>query len=446
MSIHSVLIPTIDDEYDDHKLWQVYCRPANQEELTEASQQKNQDRLIPTLTPLLAIQYYEQSLKPYMAVQKNLEADLLPELENKRLCSGDGGEWVTQIDGESSDLGIALCLLMSVTNSKHQLIAATGALGDAQDHDKLQDSVVKPVAGVKEKLQQLLKKAPSDLKIIITPHQHLIKKVIKKEGDKEGKEVEVLDSVINLPEVKQLQERGIEVKCVATLSEAVNYLHLFNTYQRFKKRLRWLLFGGLSAVLLCALTLAFNLYRPIQLDFVAMQKNLGTQPFIVCYNAEQKPYYLAIGKDRIVPNNAELGWLLQIGSQDETNALPYQVLKWLGYTGVKPTLVLISNAKDENTNIHAILEPDNKNRVLALGRKWAYSWQLKPENQDEELLLAILINRNNALDIEKLRREWLNRHLSLDVIENKLRQTADGAVTFRFIAKTGAKHCETQTP
>ena len=432
MNRHTVLIPIVDNG-QDHKLWQIYCRVANSEERTEAVEQKNKSHIYPTLNELLGVQYYNKSIKPYLAAYRFLPSQIQHRLENFRLISGDG-EWVTEIEGESSDLGIALCLLMACCKSKHRIIAATGVLGDAVEGEGGFDSLVKPVAGVQQKLQQLLKQAPNDLKFVFTPKQYFTKD--------HGKII--LATVIDLPEVKALNKKGIIVEPVSKLSDAINILFSNNLYWRFKcwhinKYSRFFSCFLLFLIILAG-WLGLSLYKPIDLKFVAMDKNTFAQPFIVCNEKSKNPDFVDINQNRIVSNHAEIGWLLQVGEPDESSAWSYKLLSTFGYSGVKPTLLLISDKHENNT--HAIMEPDNRSRLLVPGRKWSYSWQLKPETLDEEMLLAILVNRHSSLDIEKLRHELLDSRLSLDEIEGKIRKIADGAVSFRFVTQAGVKHCD----
>ena len=314
MSQYNVWIPIVDKGHNAHlsgeeKLWEIYCRPASEPEIQEAAQIKK-DGLKPTLAPLQDVQHYNSSVHPYIAVEKLLAAEAVhiksPEqtLENWRLFSGDGGDWVTQIDGNSSNLGIALCLLMSCKHSDSHIIAATGALGDSQDSNVLQNSVVEPVANVDLKLRLLLEKKrqnklPEDLKIIFTPHQQ----VIWQEG------LKTLEPIIKLPEVELLKNLGLTVHPVATLSEAAQILGIdvkkqlrwFNRLRKLKQVLRWSLATLVLLMVMMGLWLGFSLNRHLDLGFEVMQKDFGAKPFVVCRAATGKIIrYDPIAADRKV--------------------------------------------------------------------------------------------------------------------------------------------------
>lgn len=468
MTQYKVLIPIVEQGYNielsgEEKLWEVYCRPANELEIKEAVNLKK-DGEKPSIAPLKDVQHYNSSIRPYIAVERLLAAEAIniksPEqaLENWRIFSGDGGDWVSQIEGNSSNLGIALCLLMSCKHSNSRLIAATGALGDSQDSQDLQNSVVEPVADVDIKLRLLLEKKqqnklPEALKLIFTPHHQIVW---------QG-ELKVLESVIKLPEVEQLEKLGLTVHPVATLSEAAkvlgidieNQLRWFDRWRKLKQILRWLGAALLALAVLQGVYLGFSLSQPLNVSFESRQKNLAAdRPFVVCRTATgQIHHYAPIGADHIVPTNAEIGWLLRVGETAEASSWSYRIARYFTYSGLKTTMVLLGEETGVQSDNNSVMEPDNKNRLLSPGDLWSYSWKL--DKYEEDILLALLVNRGQALSIEQLKNSFKDKKyrlaskyadepekLDLAAIEEDLRNKANGSATFIFKAKNGARNCE----
>ena len=144
---------------------------------------------------------------------------------------------------------------------------------------------------------------------------------------------------------------------------------------------------------------------------------------------------------------------MHLGNADESLAWSYRIAKLLGYSGLKPTLLMIGKETGMLNDNNAVMEPDNKNRQLVPGRTWSYGWRLK--QQPEEFLLVILVNRWQALSIETVKQilkaskykivsNQANESEKLDLatIDQDLRKLVDGSASFRFSTQTGVSSCD----
>lgn len=250
MALHRVFIPIVDADISagaGSLLWEAYCGPADAKE--RDSEDRHLDKnIVPAIAGLRPLRRYESGLRAYLAVRRLLAPEravaettsqpiryerrksrlkhllwnishsarrqrLEFALDNRRLRSGS----LAKITGNSSDLGLALCLLMDVTQCRVKTLAATGELADAQDGKDARDLLVKPVAGVQAKLRLLIDnkktgKLADDLNLVITPKQHILWR-----GEPA---CAVLERVENLAEVAELQGLGIRVCPVNSLAEA----------------------------------------------------------------------------------------------------------------------------------------------------------------------------------------------------------------------------------
>lgn len=138
--------------------------------------------------------------------------------------------WVAadSVEGRSSELALALALLLAACRAPHRLVIATGQLGEETGSPKDPDVKVSSVGKIPEKLRLIrslasanqlpLKPGPRDPVWLFTPPTF--------NDNEEPVRVETL------PEVAQLQELGITVIPVLTLREAARRLQT--------ERVRWM--------------------------------------------------------------------------------------------------------------------------------------------------------------------------------------------------------------
>jgi hypothetical protein len=447
MSFHNVCcIPVVDKNFvqgsalNNAKLWQVSSTPATQKQISQVIDLKERD-IIPTIEPLRSVSQYNKAVHPYKAVERLLSAEIIDNLnsiealENLRISSGDGGLWVKQINGESSDLGIALCLLMAAKNCKEQIIAATGALGDAQNSKDFHDSVVMPVADMAIKLNLIIELKQNGntldgLKKIFTPKQHII-------------ENNNLELVTNLTEVEILKNLGVDVICIATLSEALPSLKIPIASTTLKN---WFNYLAIAALLIAALLTGMKatyMQQAVNLNWQAPELGYPSRPFLVCaYDSiKRETHNQPIKDDKIVPINTKIGLFVQSNPDQGWQLWLYQLMqKWRGYQGLSYAMVLIGETSGINAP-YIVMQPSKNDRFSNPGGIFAQYLQIG--EQSENHLLMVLANRDGAIDIADLRTKIINRFknektINFSEMEQFISQIVDGTIAYNFTSSEGS--------
>ncbi|MEQ1638640.1 MAG: hypothetical protein ABL903_18400 [Methylococcales bacterium] len=226
-------------------------------------------QLHPVAAPLIFVKLDQDGLEAVFALEKlnlkpefwNLYQRLKPTawLSNQRLSAENNVN--INCEGESTQLGLALGLLLNGSNSPIRFVYATGKLSDELNNSY--DKKVTPVASVPQKLDLII--AKHDAKKNINPT------VIKNKNSffplqifdrlfKRGKTDRISDGIVNqslhepiycftpleylkdgecllvaeLPQVQTLKEMGIEVRPIKSLREAAVILNAQHTRTRIQ--------------------------------------------------------------------------------------------------------------------------------------------------------------------------------------------------------------------
>ena len=279
-----IYIPILDLKGTDHSLINVYCQQQYFGETAMDDMAIDKDWDV-TAAQLRKYNLYEDGLLAVNRVRKlELKKPLFAVfqyfrkysyLDNQRLYSAH----VFHAEGDSAQLGLALALLLNVSDSKVTSVIATGKLcRDTRENPKHKnDTAVEEVGGIEKKLALVLSKRKSgDLGsapslFCFTP--------VYLDANKQEK-------IATLPIVKDLAEVGIVVKPIAWLSDAAKIL-LANTT-------RYLLWDTLCLSVLVTLLL-FGMYsvwwhNPINIKIMSGDHHKD-EPFLVCTSVDQVSYY-----------------------------------------------------------------------------------------------------------------------------------------------------------
>lgn len=462
--ISRVYIPIVSadiksDSSEQAKLWVVTSAEATQAELDEADKQKSKN-LIPTIAYLSQVSRYESARKAYIAIKNLTQAapTNFLALDNRRVHSADGAGWVSHIMGNSSDLGIALCLLMDISQSNTLVVAATGELGDAMENPDIFNAVIKPVKGVQQKLQLIIEQKQQgllpELKLILTPVQHFCYQ--------RKSQNPVLELVNTLKEVAVLEALGVRVIGVKTLAEAARKLNIEVsgvTWHSFIKllfawRYKFLLSISIGCMLVFGAWLAVEMTKPVKLEWLPRTPERNAEPYIVCaFNPDGTAVFsdLILNKQRIpeMPTNSQIAWKIRLGDDSEVNTLFYRTAHdWFGYKGLYPTLVMIGKKSGIESD-YSIFLPIETDRRIPPGRILSYGWGV--DDIEETMLLVIIVNRWHSTNINDLKKNLqanfgtLDKNMNLPAIEQYLAEQSDGSLHFLFTTQTGASNCENTT-
>ena len=433
-------------------LWVVVGGEATHEELGDADKQHSKN-LEATIAGFSPIGRYESARKAFTAV-KNLtqfaKGNFLP-LNNCRLRSVDGAGWVNQIIGNSSDLGMALCLLMAIGQCKTKVVAATGELGNAMEAQNASDAVVKPVRGVPEKLQLIIEQKRqgllADLTLLLLPKQYYLD-----QSDILEPVYYADDGVMplsKLPEIEQLKRLGVKIVTVSTLQEAVEQIGIkiyrWKKFWWFRRRY-WL--ATAFVVIISSSLLITELNRTVDLAWIG-RPGKAPEPYIVChYEYGQPAVFADLGRNQqhtpVVPINSRLGFGVQLGGKEKQNARLEQFLHdWFGYKGLYVTRVMIGQKSGIINDGLPIKQFDNRFRP---GRSITYASAVN--ETEETMLFTIMVNRWQMPDIAALTKELQGSvgkdedNINLAVIQQTLSRHADGSLNFIFVTEKGTALCE----
>ncbi len=506
MALHRVFIPIVDADLSTGEgsalLWEAYCGPADAKD-HESVDKHLEKNIVSTVAGLRPLGRYESGLRAYLAVRRLLATeqaviDTTPQparglpgrikrifwnwrqasslsrrkrlefaLDNRRLRSGSLA-CVGKITGNSSDLGLALCLLMDATQSRMKILAATGEL--AEESKEARDLSVKPVSGVQAKLRLLIEQKKSgqladELKLVITPMQHIL--WIGEPA------CPVSELVKNLPEVGELRELGIRVCPVNSLAEAAREAGVDISID--KMSITGIVLRVLAVVaLVFAAVLVYALSGKIELQWERAQAGLNPEPFLVCPaeiltnppvtkggsstiltpgSGNNKPFYAAIPRNLQqipeVPTGADLAWRVQVGQSDEALQWPYRLLHTVGYQGYHVALVMVGRQSGLGDNSLWVPRSTQGNDELRLnpGETWKHHWVL--DQTEEENLLLLLARRSGAFDVGALRKGF-NEQLksqaeqrNFAAVEQYFLSQADGGLKFIFASRKEGVACGT---
>lgn len=217
---------------------------------------------------------------------------------------------VIDCKGESSQFGLALCLLLNGSQSPIDFVIATGKLSSS----KGSDVKVEPVFGVQDKLQLILEKCRNDSlprhnKLYCFTPIHFFKD-------------EELLRVDKLSEVQLLKDVGVEVRPVERLSEAAALLQANKTPFFWQDKILLSTLSVLSTALFLTFIYSVWLLNPITIKAVAVKHK--AEPFLVCTNRDESlvSYYdlehdgstplLPVLGIEDVDYNLGLGWKLNV--------------------------------------------------------------------------------------------------------------------------------------
>jgi len=433
-------------------LWVVVGGEATPEELNDADRlhSKNLEVTIAGFSP---IGRYESARRAFTAVKNVTQfaaGNFLP-LNNCRLRSVDGAGWVNQIIGNSSDLGLALCLLMAIGQCKTRVLAATGELGNAMETTNASDAVVKPVRGIPEKLQLIIGQKRqgllADLTLLLLPKQYYLD-----QSDILEQVYYADDGVMplsKLPEIEQLRLLGIKVVTVSTLQDAVERIGI--KIYRWEKlgwfRLRY----WLAAAFLCTIgsvLLANALSRTVDLAWIG-RPDKTAEPYVVChYEYGQSAKYADLKRNKrrtpVVPINSILGFHVQLGGKEEQNAKLNQFLHdWLNYKGLYVTRVIIGQKSGIINSDLPVIQLNNRFRPGS-----TINYDSAVNAVEETTLFVIMVNRWWMPDIATLSKELQHAFgntgddINLAAIQQTLLRYSDGSLNFIFTTEKGLASCE----
>lgn len=472
MAVAKVLIPVVvlpnrEQPERETRLWEAWCRPASpSEQAREWMASLDDKRLHPAVHLLGPFKRYDSGVKGLWAVKRllgvgGLVNDLETVLRQYRLDSGDGAAWVGRIEEHSSDLGLGLALIMAVMGTKERLLAATGALGDAQDCGLEDDVPVKPVRDVPEKLSAVLEKKRTGerfatLRIVFTPcHYHT------PEGS--------LELVEWLDVTRELREAGVEVCPVRTFGEAARRLGIDATAletarRQTRARLEWRrrvarnarIVGGamLGLGLAIAASVQYGLTGQVDLAWEPEPtlKPAEPQPYVVCSGNDGNPgSYAVLRKESfvpIVPAGSLLAWRVRIGDPAETGHWSHRLARLLGYEGYHIAVVMLGKTTgigEEPVIVPKLSDHSSAVQRIRPGQVWSYGWKL--DLIPEPSLLLILVNRRQPFDVAALNGE-LRRLFAqssgkpaFSATTEYLRERADGVIAFPFETRTAGSFC-----
>lgn len=436
---HRAFIPVVGSG-GQHRLWEVYCSPADTGELKQAEQMIDRGR-IPTVALLPTGGPSSSGRRAYQAVKRLLAPDTHGAsglVDAVRVRNGTPEDWSAAIQGASSDLGIALCLLLQVAGSRIACVAATGELV-SKDTPSERDVAVAPVNGVPEKLALLAERKragalPAALKWVFTPEQY-------RYFDADNQETLAL--VGTLPEVAELKALGLEVCPVATLAEAARLLGIDpERIPQYRRWGRWAFGSAALALLLlgfCALSV------PAHMQWEARLSGLSAKPYAECP--------LTPGGDgvamEIPPNNqiparcTAVNWRIRMGHPGQDHGyLEYicdGVRRLYGDQGYHLATVMVG--KKTGINDYSIQVPDQSQRVskplrLLPGQSWNAGRYL--DGTAEETLLVVMARRFGGFDVAALRAGLEQRfggspnRIDFTSIEEYLSAQAGFVLKFRF--------------
>ena len=451
------------------RLWEVACRYASLSEQTAAWMQDDK-KLEPTVHLLGKLGRYNSGISALGAVRRllgdpseeagNRPDDLEEALRNRRLVSAEGAAWGGTIQQDSSDLGLGLALLLHLLPSKAVVLAATGALGMAQDAEAGNDLPVAPVGDIPAKLKTMLEKKRSGgvlshLSMVFTPAHYYAE-----DGE--------LALVRQLPVVGELEQAGVAVHPVASFAEAAQKLgidpnartQLRHVLVAREARRRWLRRAMLStaglcavAVLAAAISVVSFLNRPLSLEWKPMEsRNPIAEPFLICYEKGQPKTRQALAKADampIAPAAGYLSWLARVGSREESDAWQHKLLTALGYRGYPLAVVLIGKSGNFSGNSVFIPYASERNKSparVSAGTVWGYHVEL--QGPAEQNLLVLMANRWQSFDAEALKKD-LQGHVKLEAgggldlpaLENYLKSQANVTLPFYFQTRDDAQGC-----
>lgn len=456
MALHRVFIPVVDADLTqsgaaEDRLWEVYCGPASADDHVMADKQLSKD-WTPTVARLReagGAGRYNSGLRAYMAVERLLAAQTAKfALDNRRLRS-EGGEWVKAITGNSSDLGLALCLLLDATRSRTKTLAATGALANAEDNKDADDLLVEPVGGVQAKLRLIIERKrsgrlPDDLERVIIPEQHLVW-----HGEPRRK---VAEKVENLPEVKELEALGIRVCPVASLAEAARVAGAdINVGRLGGWDLGLRVAGGLLAA--AAAVAFYALTGEVKMEWETIPTGAELGPYLRCPapdGGKPRAVKTARGPQQLpeLPLGADLAWQVRVGNAEESQQWPYRFVHALGYQGYHLAMVMVGRQTGWGADADWVpaAKRDNKSLRVEPGGRWAHHWV--QDQTAETGMVVLLVRRFGAFDLESLRKGFNKRfdgdpkNLDFAAVEQYLRGQADGGLKFIFTSKAEAKGCD----
>ena len=470
MAKTQVFIPLVSGppQAREARLWEVACRYASLSEQAAAWMQDDK-KLEPTVHLLGKLSRYNSGITALGAVRRllgnhseeagNRPDDLEEALRDRRLVSAEGAAWVGMIQQDSSDLGLGLALLLHLVPNKAIVLAATGALGTAQDASADNDLPVEPVGDVPAKLKAMLEKKRgggvlSHLSMVFTPTQYYAE-----DGE--------LALVEQLAVVDELKASGVAVHPVASFAEAAQKLgidpsadtQLRNAMLARETRRLWLRRAGLAAiglgtaaVLAGLISMAVFLGKPIPLEWMPMERqNPKAEPFLICYEQGQPKTRQALAKTGtmpIAPVTGYLSWLARVGGRDESDTWQHKLLTALGYRGYPLAVVLIG--KTGNFTGNSVFVPyaseRNKSPVrVSPGAVWRYGVELQGPAEDN--LLVLMANRWQAFDAETLKKNLQAYFkpeaggLDLPAVENYLKGQANVTLPFYLQTRDEAQGC-----
>ncbi len=331
-----------------------------------------------------------------------------------------------KIDGESGELGMALCLMMGATQSPHSNIIATGRLtpkldGEAE-YQNTHDAKVYPISGLEKKLR-LVKKNAEKNSLNHNTRYFFIPEVLH-----DGTLVKDDETIQAL--IKDLQALNIEVKAVACLSDAAKVLRVEKTRH---------LWGDLIINFVLAITITlgggWSAYewwkgRKIELEFLPADEvtTPETAPFEACLQdivtssgtdigMYDKVFPLERGEYKLtIPSKSILGWKLKIKNINLIDEWLYKYGFFKGYyvAQLRISEIPLEKLEELKSKINikiGVPEIGQKPLRFAQGEIWEGAFRL---NVSEGLYGIILLIQRHPFNKMELRNQLIEFSKKID--------------------------------
>lgn len=349
-------------------------------------------------------------------------------------------------EGGSAQLGLAIVLLMAATHSKTRNIIATGVLSTRSSREY--DSRVCPVGNLPQKLKLVLEHAKS--KSLALPdagkNQPLIFFTPKTyEVD------DIIYQVVDLPDVKYLQDAGIKVEPIEWLSEAAELLDAKSTRYHVVDHIYHSVFAFVTTAVFVVLAGLSWLAADIPMVFVSSDSNnRSAEPFVSCFTGYGSYVALALQKTGLTPSlpaTATLGWKIRSGDNDSLNA---KISNLFGYSGYYIAMVMLAQHSSAKIVIPKN-QSSNKAQRFKPGEIMEWGWKLN--SQVESNRLVILSQRYSPFDANTLRNDLISkfpmasgskkdtRGLDITAASNFLVSQSTGFLTFQFLTTNNKVMC-----
>lgn len=293
----TVYIPLIELTDNEDQLLEIYCEKQRfgQSELDNKSLDKDWHFVVAELrriglyeNGLLAVNSVRKlGLKiPFSALYQRLKK--YAWLDNQRLHYVN----VLGCEGESSQLGLAIALLLNAGVSPIRYAIATGKLSNETQKNQYMDYdvAIDSIMGVQQKLQLLIRKRkanklPNESLYFFTPYY---------QDKKEQYPVK------DLAEIKELAALNINVKPIKWLSEAAKILHADKSRYLAQDKAILATTGMVSSLTLATLLYLSWWHSPIPVQILTGKNK--AEPFLVCSNRDDSEVsYYELEQDGDMP-------------------------------------------------------------------------------------------------------------------------------------------------